>query len=331
MSLVVTAAAQNGAPPQSQDVTFDGLDVRLAGTLTLPKLEAGKRAPAVLILGGAGVTPRDGLTFGPARHAIYRELAETLAAKGYASLRYDKRCVGASECRKAASFDDYIEDARGALEFLRKHERVDAKRIFLFGHSEGGLIASTLGANDERGLAGVTLAGSPGRNLSKLMRDWIQVRLADEKRPAEEVAASLAKYDRIVRGLTNGRGQFPDEKFDKNNLVDGVLLDWIGQYEVVVSLLINDPLQIAANIKSPVLILQGRKDLQVAVKDGQYLEEALKRVNHPDTTLLLLDDVDHLLKTNKGAATLASYADASRPLDTAMLTVLGEWMGKKAK
>jgi len=331
VSLVISAAAQT----QSEEVKFDGLGVKLAGTLTLPKLDAGKRAPAVLILGGSGggsgPTVRDGFTFGAAKQSIYRDLAESLAARGYVSLRYDKRCVGASECKKAESFDDYIDDAKGALEFLRKHGKVDPKRIYLFGHGEGGLIASTLGSNDEQGLAGVALAGSPGRTLSKLMRDWLQLRLAEEGRKPDETSAALAKYDRIVRGLTNGRANFPDEQFDKNNLVDALLLDWIKQYEIVVSLLINDPLQIVANVKSPVLILQGRKDLQVAVKDAQYLEEALKRVNHPDTSLHLLDDVDHLLKTNKGAATLASYADASRPLDAAMLSVLSNWMGKKAK
>ena len=67
---------------------------------------------------------------------IYRDLAEALATRGYASLRYDKRCVGASECKKPDSFDDYIDDAKGALEFLRTHEKVDPKQVFLFGHSE---------------------------------------------------------------------------------------------------------------------------------------------------------------------------------------------------
>jgi hypothetical protein len=61
------------------------------------------------------------------------------------------------------------------------------------------------------------------------------------------------------------------------------------------------------------------------------LEEALKRVNHPDTNLHLLEDVDHLLKTNKGAAKLSSSADTSRPFDTTMLAVLTDWLQKKAR
>ncbi|MFN0087608.1 MAG: alpha/beta hydrolase family protein [Blastocatellia bacterium] len=316
---------------ESREVKFDGQGVTLAGTMVLPALPAGKRAPAVLILVGSREAARDGLVFGSARQMIYRDLAEAFAARGYASLRYDKRCVGASECKKAASFDDYIDDARGALEFLRKQGRVDGGRVFLFGHSEGGLIASTLGANDEQGLAGVVLAAAAGRNQAKLLREQAQNRMIEAGRKPEEVAAYLVKYDRIMRGLTNGRSQFPEEKLDAKDPYDSVLLGLIREYEIVVSLLINDPLQVASNIKSPVLILQGRKDVQVAVKDAQYLEESLKRVNHPDTTVRVFDDMDHLLKTNRGPAGVAANMDPSRSLDTGMLTILVDWMRMKAQ
>ncbi|MDX2031789.1 MAG: alpha/beta fold hydrolase [Blastocatellia bacterium] len=318
------------AQAQSQEVKFDGHGVTLAGTLTMPALAAGKRAPAVLIIVGSRDAARDGLVYGSARQPIYRDLAEALAARGYASLRYDKRCVGASECKKATSYDDYIDDARGALEFLRKQEKVDVKRIFLFGHSEGGLIASTLGANDEQGLAGVVLAAAAGRNQAKLLREQMQNRMTEAGKSPTEIAAYLAKYDRVMRSLTNGRVEFPGEKFDAKDPYESMLLGLIREYEVVVSLLINDPLQVASNIKSPVLILQGKKDVQVAVKDAQYLEESLKRVNHPDTTVQLVDDMDHLLKTNKGPAGTAANMDVSRSLDATMLTILAGWMQKKA-
>jgi alpha-beta hydrolase superfamily lysophospholipase len=80
-----------------------------------------------------------------------------------------------------------------------------------------------------------------------------------------------------------------------------------------------------------VLILQGKKDLQIKEKDALYLEEALKRASHTDVTLQVFENADHLLKLNKGAASFASYADASRPLDPALLAGLNEWMQKKAK
>ncbi len=331
-ALAGAGLGQTASGGQSQEVKFDGHDgISLAGTMTLPALPAGRRAPAVLIIGGSREAARDGLVFGTARQMIYRDLADAFAARGYASLRYDARCVGKSACKKAASYDDYIDDARGALEFLRKQEKVDGKRIFLFGHSEGGMIASTLGANDEQGLAGVVLAAAAGRNQAKLLREQMQFRMTEAGKKPEEIAAYLAKYDRIMRGLLNGRADFPGEKLNAEDPYESLLLGLIREYEVVVSLLINDPLQVACNIKSPVLILQGKKDVQMAVRDAQYLEESLKRVNHADTTVALFDEMDHLLKTNKGAAGSAANLDAARALDGTMLTALTDWMQKKAK
>src|SRR5215813_7871343 len=175
-SSVAIAAAQNknsssptaAASPsafESKEIKFDGANVSLAGTLLLPKLESGKRAPAVLIIAGSRQTPRDGLTFGTAKQLIYRDLAEYLTARGYVTLRYDKRCVGASQCVKPTSFDDLVEDARGGVTFLREHPQVDPNRIFIFGHREGGVISATIGGTDDKKLAGVIVAAMPGRTL----------------------------------------------------------------------------------------------------------------------------------------------------------------------
>lgn len=338
LGLVADAAAQSKessssstASLQSQEVKFSGHNVTLAGTLLVPKLEAGKRVPAVLIVAGSGPTPRDGVTIGTAKQLIYRDLAEHLAARGYAVLRYDKRCVGASECKMPGSFDDYIDDARGAVDFLKQQPQVDPARIFLFGHSEGGYIVATLATHDEPKYAGVILAATAGRTLGKVMREQLQNRLTEAGKPAAEVNAFLAKFDRIHRLLASGQSNFANEKLDPQDPLDTLLLSLIKQQQIVVSLLVNDPLQIVNNIHAPVLILQGKKDMQVTVKDAQFLEEALRRADHKDSTLQLFDDVDHLLKTNKEKASLASYADATRPLDAQLLTVLTEWLQKRSK
>src|SRR5262249_31545352 len=146
-AVIVAAQNRNSPSPtgassspsfESKEVKFDGANVSLAGTLLLPKLESGKRAAAVVIIAGSGPTPRDGLTFGTEKQLIYRDLAEYLAARGYVTLRYDNRCVGASQCAKPTSYNDYVDDATGAIEYLRELSQVDAKRVFLFGHGEGG-------------------------------------------------------------------------------------------------------------------------------------------------------------------------------------------------
>ncbi len=316
---------------ESKEIKFDGANVSLAGTLLTPKLDAGKRAPAVLIIAATGPATRDGLTFGTTKQMIYRELAEYLTARNYVTLRYDKRCVGASQCVKPTSFDDYTDDAKGALDYLREHPQVDAKRVFIFGHGEGGVIAASIGASDDGQLAGVILAATPGRTLAQLMREQIKYRMAEAGRPAKEIDDLLVKYDRVVRGIMYGQLDFSKVSLNEKDEYEAMLIGLIKQYEVVISLLINDPLQIVNSVKFPLLAVQGKKDVQITVKDAQFMEEALKRTDHHDATVIMLDDVDHLLKTNKGAAGLASYADASRPLDANLLATMTDWMQKKSK
>jgi len=325
------AAAAPPSAVESKEVKFDGANVSLAGTLLIPKIASGKRAPAVLIIAGSRQTQRDGLTFGTTRQLIYRDMAEYLSSRGYITLRYDKRCVGASQCVKPDSFDDYIDDAQGAVDYLREHPQVDADRLFVFGHGEGGVVAATIGVVNDGRLAGVILAATPGRTYNKILRDQIQSRMTEAGKPEKEVADFLARYDRVLRGLMSGYSDFSKEKLNEKDTYDAMLIDLIKQRDIVIALLINDPLQVVHNIKFPVLALQGKKDMQVAVKDAQFLEEALKRKQHHDATVVLLDDVDHLLKTNKGPAGWASYADASRPLDANLLSIMTDWMQKKLK
>jgi alpha-beta hydrolase superfamily lysophospholipase len=334
-AMIVAAQGKGNASSsssfQSRDVKFDGHGVSLAGTLLVAKVDAGKRGPAALIIGDYGQTTRDGVAFGKATHTIYRDIAEYLAARGMTVLRYDRRCVGASQCKNAESFDDYIDDARSALNFLRDQDQVDPSRLFLLGHGEGALIAASVAAHIEEKLTGVVLAAMAGRTLNKVVREQAQNRMKEAGKSESEINVYLAKYDRVTRGMAAGRFEFPEVKLDPKDPYDAVLDEMIKKQQVVASQFINDPLQIAINIKSPVLILQGRKDNLVSVKDAQYIDEALKRVYHPDATLSLLDDVDHLLKTNKGAANFASLEDASRALDPAALKVLVEWLDKRAE
>ena len=332
LGLAVVAQSKPVSPAfQAQEVKYDGHDVKLSGTLLLPKLDAGKRAPGILIIADSGTTSRDGVEIGAAKQQIYRELAEHLAARGIAVLRYDKRCIGQSECKQPTSFDDYIDDARLSAEFLKKQPQIDPAKVFLFGHGEGGYILSSIAAQEDAKFAGVILAAAPGRHLHKLMRDQVKNQLTEDGKKPEEVVAYLVKFDRVIRGLQGGQSDFAGEKLNDKDPYDILLLGLVKQRDVIVSLFINDPLQIVNNIQAPTLILQGKKDVQIAVKDAEFLEEAMKRATHEDVTLHLLDDVDHLLKTNKGKTTSASYADTSRPLDAAMLTILTDWLLKKTK
>jgi pimeloyl-ACP methyl ester carboxylesterase len=113
----------------TEDVTFRGGSFEMSGTLIKPAEEG--RFPGVIILHGSGPESLS--------DPAYKAHANTLVRSGFAVLLYDKRGVGESGGNfEAALYSDFIEDAIGAVRYLRNHPDIEADRIGLFGNSESG-------------------------------------------------------------------------------------------------------------------------------------------------------------------------------------------------
>jgi alpha-beta hydrolase superfamily lysophospholipase len=315
---------------ESREVSFPGHQLKLAGTLLVPKRPAGgpKQAAAVII-GEWGTTTRDGMVVGDVTHPIYREMATSLATQGVVTLRFDRRCRGASECRPVEAYDDYIDDLHGAIKFLAAQPEVDPARLVLIGHGEGAYMATSLLAQQDHVAAGLIVAAMSGRTLGKMMREEFQARMMEEGRSPAEINEIATKVERITRALFYSRSEILNEKFDPRNPYHLELEALLKEPSRTVSLLVNDPLQAFAAARVPVLILQGDKDLQVTRKDSGFLEEALKRIYHPDFTLRTFPDMDHLLLVNQGKPTFASYRQGGRPVDPQFLTTINSWISTR--
>src|SRR5690606_27840907 len=124
------------------------------------------RLPAVSLVGGSGELDRDGVAFGV---PILAQLAGALADAGYLVVRYDKRGVGQSGGRsESATLDDYAEDVRSVVRYLRRRKDVDRNRIAVVGHSEGGAVA-LLAAARTNDIAAVVSINGPGVTGSELI------------------------------------------------------------------------------------------------------------------------------------------------------------------
>ncbi len=330
------ATTGSGLPAavKSEEVKFTGSNLQLAGTFLLPKSEAGKRAPAVIIFGDAKPATRDAVAAGNGSHFLYRDLAQHFAGLGIAVLRYDRRCVGTSDCKPQSSFDDFIIDGEMAVKYLRSRPEIDPKRIFLLGHGEGGLLASVVASHDEGSkdkLAGLLLAAAPGRFGHRVVRDQLRLFLTDQGSSESEIADYLKKSEAVFNRITVGESNFADVKFDAQSAADVELNRLTKDPSFAFGLLSNDPLQIIKSVKIPVLIMQGDKDQLITVSDAEYLEEALTREGHADYTMKIIPDADHVFKVNKGEASLKNYRDASRPTDPAAIKLATEWILKRLK
>lgn len=161
---------QEPIPPYNYDtldVEFknDYDKITLAGTLTFPK-KAG-RYPAVVLLTGSGPQNRNEALFG---HEPFKVLADYLTNQGIVVLRYDDRGVGKSTgIFETSTIENFSKDAIAALAFLKKQKQVDARKIGVIGHSEGGLIAELLAGQGLPDLSFIVSLAGPAIAINDLM------------------------------------------------------------------------------------------------------------------------------------------------------------------
>jgi uncharacterized protein len=236
-----------------------GNGVVLAGSYVAPRAAAG-RAPAVVFLSGSGVQDRDGGVL--PGHAPFRELAAALAEAGIASLRLDDRGIGGSSGRyDDATIAQLAGDARAAIAWLARREDVDASRIILLGHSEGGLVAIEAAARGAP-VAGLVLMGVPARTGREIIA-WQQ-----EQGVARVVRDSLASRRTAIADQLLASSRDAVAELARLRAPFRFLLDY-------------DPRAVAARLRLPALVLHGTNDRQVPVTEAATLADALATCGAP--------------------------------------------------
>lgn len=298
--------------PTEREVVFAGTGaVRLAGTLTLPTKPDAAPVPGLVLLAGSGPTDRNGNQTG-LRTDVLKQIAAHLAQEGIASLRYDKRGIGANapltDPAKLSDFvawENYVGDTVAGLRYLQQQPEIDPARTGLLGHSEGGLIALQAAHTLQVMPALVTtnppsvtqapqvlvLVSTPGRPLDKVVHEQLAGLLKRQQATPEQMRFFLDKNDAIAEALRK-TGVVP------NDVPPGLAAlypPYLGRFYHSV-LQVNPPL-LAAQFSGPVLIIQGAKDIQVqATKDAVALDTALKGRPHDDHELYLVPAASHNLK-----------------------------------
>jgi pimeloyl-ACP methyl ester carboxylesterase len=293
-------------PPQpelsdSTDIALSTLQGNIVGTLVLPSCP--KPVPVVLIIAGSGATDRNGNNIMMGLNSnIYMLLADSLSRHGIASLRYDKRGVGASmaamKLESDLTFEDFIGDAVGFIKILQADPRFS--KIIVLGHSEGSLIAMIAAARTHAD-GYISVAGA-GDRIDKV----IEPQLAAQS--AQDAAAATVLFDSLSKGYT-----VQEPRNDPMALFRPSIQPYM------ISWLRYNPQEEIRRLRMPTLIIQGTTDLQVSVHDAELLKQA-----KPDAALVLIKDMNHVLRV-AGAdrqENFGTYKDPTLPLDAEFLAAI---------
>jgi hypothetical protein len=228
----------------------------LPARLALPSGgDAGDALAGVVVVAGSGPTDMDG-TIGPNRP--YKDLAWGLAARGVASLRYDKRTLACQVDPATLTIDDEVTaDARAAVARLREAARVASDRVAVVGHSLGGMLTPRIAAREAE--AGTPLAGA--------------ALLAAPARPLHDLILAQTRYLAELDGTVTGGEEA--NLAEVRAAVERIEALEIGDDETVLgagrayweSLRAYDPVTTAAGLSTPLFLGQGERDYQVTVAE----------------------------------------------------------------
>ncbi len=292
----------NPASFHERSVTIGDDEWKLPGTLTLPN--GSGPFPAVVLVHGSGPSDRDE-TIGGTK--MFKDLAEGLASRGIAVLRYDKRTfVYAPKIRGIGDFtlnDETVDDAVRALALLRTEPEVNPQKVFLLAHSLGGYAAPRIAAEDGK-LAGVIVMAGNARPVEDLMID----QAVYLKLPAADIEGIKTQAKRI-KALEAADTDAPA-------LLGAPPSYWLDLKEY-------DPVAAAKKVPAPMLFLQGGRDFQVTSKDLELWKAGLG--NRKDVTFQVLAALNHLFVAGEGPSTEAEYRKPGH-VDAGAVETIANWI-----
>jgi uncharacterized protein len=335
-------------PYDEEEITFQNASagVTLAGTLTKPK--DAKASPCVVLITGSGPQNRNESIFG---HDPFLIIADYLTRRGIAVLRCDDRGIGKSTGSFAkATTDDFASDARAAVAYLRSRSDIDRQRIGLIGHSEGGVIAPMVAAENGDIAFIVLLAGTGilGEQILYLQQELIarangasEEDILTDRRFQEKLYAVLktgadtATMHRQIRELYRAQLEAsPDSVKLQVEKQSAAVME--RQLQTLTSawfmrFLTLDPKEYLRKVHCPVLALNGELDLQVPWKENlPAIEAALKEAGNTDVTTKMLPRLNHLFQTAT-TGNIPEYATIEETVSPKALELMAEWIAARTK
>lgn len=348
-SLLSTAVHAQGSGVASETFTLPFGDFTSQAQLDYPSDRSGPFPTVILYHGGCDCDRDEAFTNsdGSVQSTIFKDIAQYLAPRGYAVLRYNKRYVNGpgnvDPKFGSVKLADTLADAQAVLAAARANKRVDSNRIYLYGWSEGTQIASAIAAKDGK-LAGLILQGPVAAGFREMVLAQLESKIKFAESfsgngtiTADGLTKALAQtngwwaYDFVDTAKTDGMAVNPF--FDDNK--DGVLDI---EHEVRPKLAAFVDSQIAgggpiadivafpsvadqaAKLRLPLLVLNGSTD---ALTPPQIVAKLDALFTGRDYTRKEYPGLGHSLGT---ATSNIDMAGQFRPIGTVPLADLATWL-----
>jgi Trypsin-like serine proteases, typically periplasmic, contain C-terminal PDZ domain len=323
--------------PQETHPDFDILyrtivsnGVRRRVIVTKPKGE-GKRNPALLFLAGVGCYSQDNLS----EDSVHRKIFYALTQKGFVTMRVEKSGMGDSEGADCMdpSVDFETETAAyiEGLKALKSYDFVDPAKVFLFGHSMGGISAPLVASNQT--LAGIIVAGTVGKS-------WFEYELENLRRQMLLGGASNDAVEREVRQkeYCNYRlyrlKETPEQISKDAPYCFTMSIQPPAPYTYMRQVADLNLAEKWKNVNAPVLVIYGSSDYLTSAEEHKYLTAMLNKYRPGSAWYLELPNTDH------GFASVPSQAEAFQrarrsespgEFNVEVLKKMEKWLFRKAE
>jgi uncharacterized protein len=260
------------------------------GVLSIPKGEG--QFPLVIIVGGSGPTGKDGTLYS---NKPYKDLAWALAAKGIAVYRYDKRTANPTNIDKKhvddfTMHDEYAIDLKHIITAFAKDKRIDNKRIFIAGHSQGGFMLPYFAKTCPKVRGYIGLAANFSTLLEMLPYQFDY--LSD--------SSSRPYFNNMIAQCAYMSSNLNNKNYNKDSCMPGLTMAYMRHMEK------NKPAELASVLNNkPVLLLQGGRDYQVPPSELELWKKQLEHSKKFEWKLF--PKLNHLMMEGEGKPGPAEY------------------------
>ncbi|MBO0592142.1 alpha/beta fold hydrolase [Cellulophaga sp. E16_2] len=286
-----------------EEINLTNATIEIPGTLTYPETKG--KMPLVIFIPGSGNPDRNGNQEGTPMQASYiKAFADTLNNHKIAFYRYDKRSARPENIKKLKDVTilDFVADVKVAIAHFKNDQRFSG--IHLIGHSQGSLVAMLAVTEDITSF--ISMAGA-GQTIDKILVQQINAQNPELGKLVEEhfqelmTKGSIATVDPNLVTMFSPQSQI----FFKT---------WAS----------IDPQEEIKKLHIPILILNGDKDIQVAITNAQNLKTA-----QPKASLVIIPNMNHVMKEEDSEVTgLENYFDPKYPISTKMIAAVVQFISQ---